>query len=203
MTRSRPAPAALTALVALVLASAVAAPDARARDMDGRFGIGLEQSLGGASGLAIRYFTSESLCLQATLGVDIAVVDRGDSNDVSAGVVGSAGVAFQLARGQHAHFSAGLRLALGYRSLDALRLLDPEATSSDVHVAIEIPLGLEVWLADNFSVGVATGVLVSFVPDGGAQLDGDGAGTSAPAGSIGIGLGAGSVTATLSALYYF
>ncbi|MCC6621597.1 MAG: hypothetical protein IT385_10110 [Deltaproteobacteria bacterium] len=193
-----------SAMVSLLAAALLAAPaGAAARNMDGRFGIGLEQSLGGASGLALRYFTSETICLAATLGVDIAVVDKGDENDVSAGVVGSAGVAFQLARGQHAHFSVGLRLAIGYRSLDALRLLDPEATASDVHVALELPLGLEVWLADNFSVGVATGVLVNFVPDGGAQLDGDGAGTNAPAGSIGIGIGAGSVTATLSALYYF
>ena len=172
---------------------------AAAREMDGRFGIGLEQSLGGASGLAIRYFTSESLALQATLGVDIVVLD----GEVSAGVVGSAGVALQLARSQHAHLSIGLRGTLGYRSLDAFRIIDPTATDSDLHVAIELPLGLEVWLADNFSFGAATGFLINIVPGGGAQLHGDGPGTSAPPGAIGIGIGAGSVTATLAILYYF
>jgi len=172
---------------------------AHAREMDGRFGIGIEQSLGGASGLAIRYFMSESIAIQATLGVDIVIVD----GSVSAGVVGSAGFAFQLARGQHAHLWTGLRGTLGYRSLDAFQIIDPTATNSDLHFALEIPLGLEVWLADNFSVGAATGILVNIVPGGGAQLHGVGPGTTAPPGAIGIGIGAGSVSATLSVLYYF
>ena len=192
----------LILMIGLVMALGTA-PAAYAKNMDGRFGVGLEQSLAGASGLSLRYFVSESLALAATLGVDVTIVDTGSQNEVSAGVVGSAGIAFHLARGQHAHLALGLRMAFGYRSLDALRLLDPEATSSDLHVAIEIPIALEVWLADNFSVGASTGFLVSFVPDGGAQLDGTGAGTNAPGGAIGIGLGAGSVTATLSVFYYF
>jgi len=205
MSRSRLARthlAPLGALVALAALTATAAP-ARAKNMDGRFGLGLEQSLGGATGIAVRYFASEVLCIGATLGVDVAIVDQGSSTDVSAGVEASAGVAFHLARGQHAHFSVGLRTTIGYRSLDALRLIDPEATAGDVQIAIELPLALEVWLADNLSVGAATGILVNFVPSGGAQLDGDGAGTNVPPGSIGIGIGAGSVTATLSVLYYF
>jgi hypothetical protein len=172
---------------------------AHGKEMDGRFGIGLEQSLAGASGLAFRYFTSDSLVLQATLGVDIAIVE----GEVSAGVAGSAGIAFQLARSQHAHLSVGLRGTLGYRSLDAFRIIDPTATDSDLHFALELPLGLEVWLADNFSVGAATGILVNVVPGGGAQLHGEGHGTTAPPGSVGIGIGAGSVTATLTVLYYF
>lgn len=178
---------------------AVLAQDVHAKDMDGRFGIGIEQSLAGATGLAIRYFTSDVLALQATLGVDVVIVE----GDVSAGVVGSAGAAFQLARSQHAHLWVGLRGTLAYRSLDAFQIIDPTATDSDLHFALEIPLGLEVWLADNFSAGVATGILVNVVPGGGAQLHGDGAGTSAPPGSVGIGIGAGSVSATLSVLYYF
>ncbi len=186
-------------LMAMVALTLIGAQEARAREMDGRFGIGLEQSIGGASGLAIRYFTSESMVIQATLGVDIAIVD----GSVSAGVVGSAGFAFQLARGQHAHLWTGLRGTLGYRSLDAFQIIDPTATDSDLHFALEIPLGLEVWLADNFSVGAATGILINLVPGGGAQLHGEGPGTTAPPGSIGIGIGAGSVSGTLSVLYYF
>ena len=184
-------------LGALALVSGFGA--AHAREMDGRFGVGLEQSLGGASGIAMRYFTSETLSLQATFGVDIVVVD----GNVSAGVVGSAGVALHIARGQHAHLWTGVRGTLGYRSLDAFKIIDPTATDSDLHFALEIPLGLEVWLADNFSVGAATGILINIVPGGGAQLHGEGPGSSAPPGAIGIGIGAGSVSATLSVLYYF
>lgn len=176
-----------------------AAPAAHARDMDGRFGVGLEQNLAGATGLAFRYFTSDTVALLATLGVDMAIVD----GNVSAGVVGSAGFALHIARGQHAHLWTGLRGTLAYRSLDAFQIIDPTATSSDLHFALEVPLGLEIWLADNFSVGAMTGILFNVVPSSGAQLHGDGAGTSAPAGAIGIGIGAGSVSATLSVLYYF
>jgi len=188
----------LAGLVGFLLAT-VLAPTAHAREMDGRFGIGIEQSLGGASGLAFRYFTGESLAIQATLGVDMTLV----SGDISAGVAASAGFAFQLARGEHAHLSVGARLTVGYRSLDAFQIIDPTATESDVHLAIELPIGFEVWLADNFSVGAATGILINIVPEGGSQLDSTGVGSDAPPGSVGIGIGAGSVTGTLFILYYF
>jgi len=187
------------ACVCVLVGASLVASSAHAREMDGRFGIGLEQSLGGANGLALRYFTSESLALQATLGVDMTIV----SGDISAGVRASAGLAFQLARSEHAHLSVGARLTVGYRSLGALQIIDPTATTSDVHLAIELPIGLEVWLADNLSIGAATGILINIVPDGGSQLAGTGAGSDAPPGSVGIGIGAGSVTGTLFIFYYF
>jgi hypothetical protein len=174
-------------------------PQASAREMEGRFGIGLEQSLAGASGLAVRYFVSPRFAFATTLGVDLALVD----GDVSAGVAASIGGAYQLARSEHAHLSVGARLALGYRGLDAFRIIDPEATQSDAHLAIELPIGLEVWLSDHLSIGASTGVLINLIPSGGAQLHGSGPGTTAPAGGVGIGLGAGSVGGTLSMLYYF
>lgn len=193
----------LTALC-LALTLFAAAPTARAKNMDGRFGLGLEQSLGGVTGLAVRYFVSEALCLQGTLGIDVTVIDKGDSTDVEAGALGSAGVAFHFARGLHAHFSAGLRVALAYRSLDAFQaIVDPTATASDLQIAVELPLAMEIWLADNVSFGASTGILVNFVPSSGAQLHGSGAGATAPAGGIGIGIGAGAVTATLALVYYF
>ena len=83
------------------------------------------------------------------------------------------------------------------------QILDPTATDSDLHFALEVPLGLEVWLSDNLSVGASTGILVNLVPGGGAQLHGEGAGTNVPPGSVGIGIGAGSVTATIAIVYYF
>lgn len=192
------------AALALALSLALVAPAAHAKNMDGRFGVGLEQTLGGVTGLALRYFATEAVCIQATLGVDITAIDDNGSTDVEAGALGSAGVAFHFARGLHAHFSGGLRLTLAYRSLDAFQaIVDPTATESDLQFAIEIPLAIEIWLADNVSFGAATGILVNFVPSSGAQLDGTGAGTTAPAGSVGIGIGAGSILATLSLIYYF
>jgi len=190
-------------LAALASVIAVTAP-AHAKNMDGRFGVGLEQTLGGVTGLAVRYFATEALCINGTIGIDITAIDKGNRTDVEAGALGSLGLAFHFARGLHAHFSGGLRLTLAYRSLDAFQaIVDPTATDSNLQFAIEIPLGIEIWLADNVSFGAATGVLINFVPSSGAQLDGTGAGTDAPAGSVGIGIGAGSILATLSLIYYF
>lgn len=179
------------------------APQAAAKDMDGRFGVGLEQSLGGVGGLGFRYFLSDAFCLDVLAGIDISFVPKNGKTEVSWGVQGSAGFAFHFARSLHANLSLGLRLALAYRGLDALKLLNPTATDAVVDVAIEIPLGLEVWLADNLSLGASTGILLDFVPSSGAQARGSGAGSNAPAGAIGLGFGAGSVLATLTLMYYF
>jgi len=77
------------------------------------------------------------------------------------------------------------------------------SVSLSAQIALEIPLLLEFFLSDHFSVGVSTGILVNFAPSGGQSLDGEGAGTDVPDGAVGIGIGAGSVSATLAVIYYF
>lgn len=186
--------------------TSVAPPRAVARPMEGRLGVGLEQTLAGASGLGLRYFSSDSLALAATLSLDLTVADSPEAparTDVAVGLAASLGALWQLARSDHAHLSFGARLALGYRTLDARQLVDPDATASDLDLALELPLALELWLSDHFSLTCATGVLVHLVPDSGAQLDGEGAGSHAPPGGVGLGFGAGAITATLGAFYYF
>jgi hypothetical protein len=177
-----------------------------ARPMAGRLGVGLEQTLAGAAGLGLRYFTEDTLAIAVTLGLDLAVADSPEDparTDVAVGLSTSLGALWQVARSDHAHLALGARLALGYRTLDARLLVDPEATASELDLALELPLSLEVWLSDHFSLTCATGVLIHLVPDSGAQLDGGGAGSHAPPGGVGVGFGAGSITATLGAFYYF
>jgi hypothetical protein len=186
---------------ATVLASG--ADGVHARPMEGRFGVGLERTLGGATGLALRFFPSDAFALVATAGVDIVLADKDGDTEVSAGVAASVGGMFHFSRSEHAHIAVGARLTLGYRSLDAFQLIDPTATSTDIDIAIELPIALEVWISSHFSLTVATGILIDFVPASGAQLRGDGAGSQAPNGGLGIGFGAGSITATIGALYYF
>jgi hypothetical protein len=202
-----PASSAVSWLARLALVAALLpASDGLARPMEGRLGVGLEQSLAGASGLGLRYFSSDTLAVAVTLGLDLAIGDdpeRPGERSVAAGLATSLGVLWQLARSDHAHLGLGARLALGYRTLDARQLVDPAATASDLDLALELPLALEFWLSDHFSVTCATGLLLHLVPDSGAQLDGAGAGSNAPAGGVGVGLGAGAITATLGAFYYF
>jgi hypothetical protein len=195
-----------TSLAAAALSTLALGAEADARPMEGRFAAGLERSLAGASGLALRYFTSDSLAIGVTLGVDVALVDDADApgaTDVAAAVATSFGALWHVGRSEHAHFALGARLALGYRTLASQRLVDPAATASDLDMALELPLALELWLSDHFSVSCTTGLLIHLVPESGAQLRGEGPGGSAPPGAIGVGLGAGDITATLGALYYF
>ncbi|MEC9070832.1 MAG: hypothetical protein VX938_00575, partial [Myxococcota bacterium] len=46
-------------------------PQVHAKDMRGRVGVGLEQSVSGISGLALRYWLSESLGTHAVIGGEI------------------------------------------------------------------------------------------------------------------------------------
>lgn len=194
---------AAAALGALALALATLAPrPAAAEELNGRLAVGLEQTLGGATGLAFRYFFTEAVGLTSTLGVDLTLLNDG-SGDVATGLNGSLGLAFHFARSLHAHLGIGLRANLGWKSQAAAALAHADATGGVLQISLEIPLFLEFFLSEHFSVGAATGLLLSFVPDDGAVLAPAGAGGTTTPGTTGIGIGAGSVTATLSALYYF
>jgi len=193
------------AVAALLAASLLAAPSpAAAKDLDGRLAVGVEQTLAGASGIAFRYFLSESVGLTSTVGLDVTVVDREDSSSAFAtALTSSLGVAFHFARSLHAHLGVGLRANVAWRTAESARLLDPAASGGTVQFALEVPLFLEFFLSDHFSVGVATGLLLNFVPERGAILTPAGPGGTTTPGSIGFGLGAGSVSGTLTVLYYF
>ncbi|MCA9518076.1 MAG: hypothetical protein KC635_24225 [Myxococcales bacterium] len=191
--------------VAAVAAAAVlvASPGpAAAEELNGRLAVGLEQTLGGSSGLALRYFFTEAVGLTTTLGVDLTLLGDG-SGDIATGLNGSLGLAVHFARSLHAHLGIGLRANLGWKSETAAKLADENATSGILQFSLEVPLFLEFFLSEHFSVGAATGLLLSFVPDDGSVLAPAGAGGTTKAGATGIGIGAGAVTATLSVLYYF
>ena len=193
----------LAAAVALAAFAALGA-SAHAKDLNGRLGVGLEETIGGATGFAVRYFVSEGVGLTSTLGVDITLVDGEDGQSkVATGFVGSFGIAVHFARSLHAHLGFGVRATFGYRSLEAAQLIDPSATSTDLQVALELPLLLEFFLSDHFSVGASTGFILNFVPKSGSSLPTSGAGGTRTPGAIGIGVGAGSIGATLAVLYYF
>ena len=51
------------------------APAASAKDMRGRLGVGVEQTLGGVSGATVRYWMGPKLGVVATLGLEVVTVD--------------------------------------------------------------------------------------------------------------------------------
>jgi hypothetical protein len=190
------------ALAATLTALCLCAP-AHAKDMNGKLGVGLEQSLGGVTGIALRYWPGAAFGIVGVVGVDIISIKEEDRRGLATTFTGSVGFAYNFARSLHANLSAGARLALGYQSKRAAQLVEPLRTGSILQVIVEIPVALEFFLSDNFSVGVATGLMFVFVPKDGAALDGKGHGETKIPRSIGIGIGSGAITGTLSAVYYF
>ncbi|MFT7581593.1 MAG: hypothetical protein ACI9MR_003271 [Myxococcota bacterium] len=175
----------------LLLVVALAPSEGHAKDLAGRLGIGIEQGLSGVSGLAIRYFPSEAIAVSATAGLDLTFDSTEGTDDLAVGWQGSMGVAFHVARSLHAHLGLAPRLTLARNP------------GRSVQVNIELPLFLEFFLSDHFSVGAATGILINIVPDDGPSLSSPGTGGTQTNGAVGIGFGAGSVTSTLAVLYYF
>jgi len=190
-------------LAVLLGATAQLPTKAHAKDLGGHLGVGLEQSLAGATGLAMRYFVSDSVGITTTLALDLTFADDDEgASRLATGFAGSFGVLAHVARSLHAHLGLGLRATVGWRSLASAQLVNPDATESALHLAIEVPLVLEFFLSDHFSVGASTGLLINFVPDAGATLPTRGAGGTTTPGAIAVGFGAGSMS-TLAVLYYF
>lgn len=194
-----------TQLVAAVLGLLVALawPGAQAKTLNGRLGLGLEQSLGGVSGLTVRYWPGRDLGLLATVGATVVTDEPGDTESLGTSVGASLGFVYNVSSSLHGNLGLGARVALGYQSA---RTADGKGGTQQTEVlqlGLEIPLVIEYFLSDSFSVSVATGLLVLIVPDEGAVLVPEGHGSASPAGATVLGLGSGSITGSLGAVYYF
>lgn len=168
-----------------------------AKDLNGRFGVGLEQSLGGVSGITARYWPTESFGLVATAGAD--VVTKSDFEFLNTRLVASTGFVYNFAESLHANFGAGVRLAMGFET-------DNQTGTDNAEFDIEIPLTAEFFLSDNFSVSVAVGVLIAIVPGTGSVLNAEDSNeaSSGDGESIDtIRFGIGTITGNLGVVYYF
>jgi hypothetical protein len=194
------AAAALLGLVTLV-------PQAQAKDLEGRLGLGIEQSIGGVSGLTLRYWPSVRLGVQATVGGSFASGLGEDEKEVGALVGASVGIVYNVSRALHANLGIGLRAAVAMET-EAMRNAGAPAeaelrSGDDMQVSIELPIVIEYFLSESFSVSVATGFLMVFVPSEGPILTPKGQVGSTTADTTGFAIGAGSITGSLGAVYYF
>ncbi|MDP6946917.1 MAG: hypothetical protein QF464_22395, partial [Myxococcota bacterium] len=169
------------------------APSAQAKDLNGRFGMGIEQSIGGVSGLTFRYWPTESLGVMATVGADI--VTQTNFKFLNTTVVASTGFVYNFAESLHANFGAGLRFALGFQT-------DSATSADNIQFDIEVPLTAEFFLSDNFSVSVAAGLLIAVVPGAGPVLE-DGHSDKYPEGVDTVRFGIGAITGNVGVVYYF
>ncbi len=180
----------LTIATGLLILVAGSGSPTKAKDLNGRFGLGLEQSLGGVSGVTFKYWPGASFGLVATMGADI--VTQTDFKLLNTTIVASTGFIYNFAQSLHANFGAGLRLAFGFQT-------DSSPTRDNFQVDIELPLTAEFFLSDNFSIGVSTGLLIAIVPGSGAVLEDqtntDGVDT--------LRFGIGAITGSVGVSYYF
>jgi hypothetical protein len=142
-------------IVAVAIA-ALAAP-ASAKDMNGKFGVGFDQSIGGVSGVNLKYFIGD-FSIWLTPGVDLFAVKDGDTA-VAFGV--ALGGIYNFARSDAANLGAGLRVDFGYRN---------KAAGDTWQVGIEVPLVAEYFFTDHFALHFSTAIVIQIVPGSGPAL---------------------------------
>ena len=195
----------VTSLV-IVVGVVVMTSSASSKDLKGRAGVGLEQTLGGASGITLRYWPAQAFGLSLTAGAKIVSYDGVDAQGAAevkyaSVVTGAIGVMYNLARSLHANLGIGARVALGFQTGETNDIV-PEA-GDGTQFNFEIPIQLEFFLSDSFSLSVATGIVFALIPEDGPTLEVDGHEKVQRNNSVIIDLGAGSIAGSLGVVYYF
>jgi len=194
------------ALAALFLSST-----AHAKDMRGKMGIGAISALSGAEGLSLRYWASRDFGVEILTGLSVLDREEGKTRVAFAGGIQGLYVLREIGR---ANLNVGLRVTLGY-----LNEVNAEITpggsnenaqaeqseeSAILHVATEIPLTLEYHFADAFSIQMSTGLLISFIPERGAVLEGGPLlWGGSPESGVAFAIGSGGLFGNAGFTYYF
>lgn len=203
-------------LLAAVLAIVIAPGSGSARDMSGKFGIGYDQSLGGVSGINLKYHAGNFVVL-GTLGFDFF---KPENLDPRTAVKFALGALYNFSKSDMANAGIGIRANVGWRNGEAVtedrRNNNPDCTpgtqcplvqpSDDVwQFNIEIPLMIEVFLSDHFAFSLTTGLVLSILTydDPALAVGGDDMATNTQEAGIGIGIGTGSVFGSAGFTYYF
>lgn len=152
----------------------------RANTLVDRWGVGFHQSLGGSSGVAAKYWFGPWGML-GTLGTGTFTPSKGGT---SADLQLTMGLVRELLKVDHTHLEVGCLLDLGIHK--------PQIGNVATQVSIEVPLIVEHFFSEAFSVYGQVGLILTVVTDQGAALspaEGRGAG-----GQKGFGWGLGNGT---------
>ncbi len=176
----------VTALGVLATTLLLAAPPAVAKDIGGRLGFGVEHSISGITGATIRYWFSPDFGATASAGVDVVDIVKGQNPKTT--FDGSLTALYTVVGSVHANLSVGLRLAVGYQSQEAALVDDATATGGVTRFRIELPVVLEFFLSDHFSISAGTGAGVAF------RLDQP---------EVDVNVASASISGTFGVVYYF
>ncbi len=200
----------LALLAAVVLASTTVTPSAHAKDMKGKFGVGFTQTLGGVSGLTARYFAARRLAFELDVGASL--LTKASSSELLLAF----GILYVPVQHRHANLMIGVRGDLGIRTnqtpqpvsiSDAINTetqsTTPEIGDSSVQVNIEVPIIVEFFFSDSFSINLSAGVIVIIAPSDGPILESTGAFAEVDGGEVAIGIGTGGLLGSAGFTFYF
>lgn len=170
-----------------------------AKNMHGKFGVGGNQTLLGVTGISFAYWSSPELELSLTLGSGF-VLDPDNNNTTT--VLASAGFQYVLIATKYANLSLGVRADVGWASKVAANG-DVIGGSNVTQWGLEIPIEVEYFFSDSFSIQVSTGAHFTMVPSEGAVLKPGGLGSVVEGDYKGVGLGVGSLFGGAGFRFYF
>lgn len=192
----------------------VAVPVA-ARDMNGKFGVGYDQSLGGVSGLNLKYHVG-NVGIWGTLGFDLF---KPAESDPRTAVRFAVAVLYDFARFEIVNLGVGLRADVGWRNGEAVTAdrrkaagctagtACPLVTKADSlwQVNLEIPLVAEIFFTDHFALHVATGLTFTILTTDDVALPQDTGrlSTGTKEKGFGFGIGNGSLFGSAGFTVYF
>jgi len=187
---------------------------AQAKDMNGKFGLGFTQTIGGVSGMTFRYWVTRSVGLELNFGLSFL-----DSSGVRTQTefLGAIGIMYALVQHRTTNLMIGLRGDIGFRTQpptsgrvvvgNAGATQTPsevaETDTSLVQFNLEIPLIVEYFFSDSFSINLAVGVVLVFVPEGGTILDSTGLGIIETDTDFAVGIGTGGLLGSAGFTFYF
>ena len=178
-----------------------ASPDLSAKDLAGKFGLGYESTLGGVRGLDLLYYVNRHLAIEGVLSLDY--VSAAEESPMVFGM--TIGARYNFARAKDANLGLGVRANIGYGNADRTKVATGGADDeSIVHFNFEIPIILEYFLSNHFSLSTKVGLLIDLIPEKGAVLHPTNAYNMTTGGdTTRIAFGAPGLMAALGATFYF
>jgi hypothetical protein len=189
-------------LLALAFLMLTGAPEALAKNMQGKMGLGFQQTMPGAHGFSIAYWTNSHMAVQLLLGGEFLMNDNSNTNQVHYGL----GTKYVLVATRFANLSIGARLSGAFASEQTFTdnsVGGKTTTDSNVfQLALEVPFEIEYFFSDAFAINLAFGVMATKVSSKGPLLKPQGLGATETPGSTGIGIGSGGLLGAAGFTFY-
>ena len=187
-----------------------------AKDMNGKFGVGFTQTVGGVTGASFRYWISRNFGLE--VGAGISLLER-DAGRVRTDILIEGAFFWNAVQSRHANLIIGARFDLGVSANPAAQakrttVIDgvnteaqsasPEIGDVPITIALEAPLvAVEYFLSDSFSVTLTLGMVFTWAIKGDPILATQNLGQVFSEGDFGLGIGAGGFLGSASFTFYF